>query len=274
MTQDNRKTTMELLSPAGSFEALEAAVCAGADAVYLGATAFSARASAANFDEATLPKAVSYAHMAGVKVLVTVNTMLFPRELEDAVALALRLRDAGADGLIVQDMGLAQELTHRLPEVPLHASTQATVHNLPGILEMQRRGFERVVLARELSLKQLEYLCEKTPVELEVFTHGALCVSCSGACLMSSMIGGRSGNRGRCAQPCRLPYQLLADQESVASGHMISPRDLMTLPFLGELHRLGVSSLKIEGRLKRPEYVTLTTRAYRRAIDALNELGH
>lgn len=266
---------MELLSPAGSFEALQAAVCAGADAVYLGATAFSARASAANFDEAAMPRAISYAHLAGVKVLVTVNTLIFPREMDDAIALALRLRDAGADGLIVQDLGLAQVLRSRLgPDVPLHASTQATVHNLPGVLEMARRGFRRVVLARELSLEDLAPLCRESPVELEVFAHGALCVSCSGACLMSSMIGGRSGNRGRCAQPCRLPYRLLCGGEEAAQGALLSPRDLMTLPFLGELRRLGVASLKIEGRLKRPEYVTLTTRAYRRALDALEELGH
>ena len=266
---------MELLSPAGSFEALQAAVCAGADAVYLGATAFSARASAANFDDETLPRAVSYAHMAGVKVLVTVNTLIFPREMDDAVALVQRLRDAGADGLIVQDLGLAEALCARLgPDVPLHASTQATVHNLPGIQEMARRGFRRVVLARELSLKELAPLCRESPVELEVFAHGALCVSCSGACLMSSMIGGRSGNRGRCAQPCRLPYRLLCGGRDEAQGTLLSPRDLMTLPFLGELRQLGVASLKIEGRLKRPEYVTLTTRAYRRALDAREELGH
>ncbi len=266
---------MELLSPAGSFEALQAAVCAGADAVYLGATAFSARASAANFDETAMPKAISYAHMAGVKVLVTVNTLIFPREMEQAVDLVMRLRDAGADGLIVQDLGLAETLRSCLgPDVPLHASTQATVHNLPGVLEMARRGFRRVVLARELSLEDLAPLCRESPVELEVFAHGALCVSCSGACLMSSMIGGRSGNRGRCAQPCRLPYRLLSDGEETAQGTLLSPRDLMTLPFLGELRRLGVASLKIEGRLKRPEYVTLTTRAYRRALDALEELGY
>ncbi|MFR1758719.1 MAG: peptidase U32 family protein, partial [Christensenellaceae bacterium] len=197
---------MELLSPAGSFEALQAAVCAGADAVYLGATAFSARASAANFDDGTLPRAVSYAHMSGVKVLVTVNTLIFPREMDDAVALVQRLRDAGADGLIVQDLGLAEALRARLgPDVPLHASTQATVHNLPGIQEMARRGFRRVVLARELSLKELAPLCRESPVELEVFAHGALCVSCSGACLMSSMIGGRSGNPRRSPQPTRQP---------------------------------------------------------------------
>lgn len=225
---------MELLSPAGSFEALQAAVCAGADAVYLGATAFSARASAANFDEAAMPRAISYAHLAGVKVLVTVNTLIFPREMDDAIALALRLRDAGADGLIVQDLGLAQVLRSRLgPDVPLHASTQATVHNLPGVLEMARRGFRRVVLARELSLEDLAPLCQESPVELEVFAHGALCVSCSGACLMSSMIGGRSGNRGRCAQPCRLPYRLLCGGEEAAAGCSALPAGSDDLALFG-----------------------------------------
>jgi putative protease len=266
---------MELLSPAGSLEALQAAVCAGADAVYLGATAFSARAGAANFDEEALPKAVRYAHLAHVKVLVTVNTLMLPGELEQAITLVLRLRDAGADGLIVQDLGLARELSRRLGgDVPLHASTQATIHNLPGVLEMADRGFDRVVLARELSLEDIAAIRRESPIELEAFAHGALCVSCSGACLMSSMIGGRSGNRGRCAQPCRLPYTLTRQGQPIAEGSLLSPKDLMTLPFLAGLKAAGVASLKIEGRLKRPEYVTLTTRAYRRALDAVESLGH
>ena len=265
---------MELLCPAGSFEALKAAVCSGADAVYLGATQFSARASAANFDKETLPQAIRYAHLANVKVLVTVNTLIFPEEMEEALSLVAWLRDIGADGLIVQDLGLARNIGQRLGDAPLYASTQTTVHNLPGVTEMARQGFKRVVLARELSLTDIAHIRRHSDMELEVFAHGALCISCSGACLMSSMIGGRSGNRGRCAQPCRLPYELTVGETAVGQGTLLSPKDLMTLPFLAELASIGVDSLKIEGRLKRPEYVTITTRIYRQALEAIDQLGH
>lgn len=263
----------ELLAPAGSWEALEAAVAAGADAVYLGGRGFNARASASNFDAEGLPRAVDFCHLRGVKVLVTVNTLIREEELEPALQLVEEFRQAGADGLIVQDLGLARAIAQTWPDAPLHASTQMTIHNVQGAQALCQMGFRRVVLARELSLSDIQAVVQATPLEVECFAHGALCVSVSGKCLMSSLIGGRSGNRGRCAQPCRLPYSLLRGQETVAEGYLLSPKDLCTLPQLAQLVQTGVSSLKLEGRLKRPEYVSVVTGVYRRALDAIAEHG-
>ena len=263
----------ELLAPVGSQEALTAAVQNGADAVYMGGKLFSARQYANNFDQDELRRAVDYVHTRGVRVYITVNTLIADTEMSEALEYLRYLNDNGVDGIIVQDLGLAGAAHELLPQLPLHASTQMTVHNSGGVEILKDHGFKRVVLARELSLREISEINNKTGVELEVFIHGALCVSYSGQCLMSSMIGGRSGNRGRCAQPCRMEYtlvnekgQTLADPDRVGR-HLLSPRDLNMLRYIPELVGAGVSSLKIEGRMKRPEYVATVTRIYREALD-------
>ena len=259
----------ELLAPAGSEAALYAAVQSGADAVYVGGSRFSARASANNFDEAAMQKAVEYCHLRGVKLYVTQNTLIKQSELEDAVAYACFLYKIGVDGLIVQDLGLARVLHAQLPDFPLHASTQMTVHNLAGVRRLESIGFCRVVLARELSEKQIAYIAKHCKAELEVFVHGALCFCYSGQCLLSSVLGGRSGNRGRCAQPCRLPYTLHApDGKKIRSGYLMSPKDLALIDDLRALRDMGVASLKIEGRLKKPAYVATVTERYRNKLDS------
>lgn len=197
---------MEILSPAGSPEALRAAVLSGADAVYFGASSFNARMNAVNFTDDILPQQVRYCHERGVACHAVLNTLVTQREMPAALRTAELLISSGVDALIVQDQGLAREIRRR-SDIPLHASTQMTVHNLDGILYAQQAGFDRVVLSREVSRKELEYMAARSPLELEVFAHGALCMCYSGQCYMSSLIGGRSGNRGECAQPCRLPYR-------------------------------------------------------------------
>lgn len=263
----------ELLAPAGSWESLVAAVENGADAVYLGGKNFSARQSAGNFDNLEMARAVEYAHVRGVKVYVTVNTILDDRELPEAARFLHFLQQTGADAAIVQDLGLVRLAGQVVPELPLHASTQMTVHNLPGVLFLKEAGINRVVLARELSLAAVENIIRRAGVAIEVFMHGALCVCYSGQCLMSSLIGGRSGNRGRCAQPCRLQYVLvdrhgaaLADPRQVGK-YLLSPRDLNLSEHVPDLIRAGISSFKIEGRMKRPEYVATVVRVYRDLID-------
>lgn len=243
---------MEILSPAGSPEALKAAVLSGADAVYFGMSSFNARRNAVNFSEDSLKESIEYCHQRGVSCHAVLNTLISQRELPQALATAERLVLAGVDALIVQDVGLAAELKKRT-DVPLHASTQLTVHNLDGILFAQQMGFDRVVLSREVSRKELEYMAVRSPLELEVFGHGALCMCYSGQCYMSSLIGNRSGNRGECAQPCRLPYQ---------GGYRLSLKDLCLLKHYNELEAMGIASLKIEGRMKSPEYVSAITAAY------------
>ncbi len=243
---------MEILSPAGSPEALRAAVLSGADAVYFGASSFNARMNASNFTDDVLQENIRYCHERGVLCHATLNTLISQRELPSALATAEKLVRAGIDALIVQDIGLAAELKKRT-DVPLHASTQLTVHNLDGILFAQQMGFDRVVLSREVSRKELEYMVARSPLELEIFGHGALCMCYSGQCYMSSLIGGRSGNRGECAQPCRLPYQ---------GGYRLSLKDLCLLKYYNELEAMGIASLKIEGRMKSPEYVSAITAAY------------
>ncbi len=256
---------MELLAPAGDFDALRAAVQSGADAVYLGAGAFNARRNAGNFDGDALNGAVAYCHARGVKVHVTLNTLVREDEFGALLAAARDVYLSGADAVIVQDLGVARALKQIAPEIQLHASTQMAVHNRQGVRFLAEQGFHRAVLARELTFEEMAK-CAAEGIEIEAFVHGALCVACSGQCLMSSFIGGRSGNRGLCAQPCRLPWRL-----DGASGCLLSTRDLCGIGDLARLRDAGVASLKIEGRLKRAEYVAVTVAAYRRALDALNE---
>ena len=263
---------VELLAPAGSREALVAAVENGADAVYLAGNRFGARAYAENFDDAAMREAIRYAHLRGVAVHVTVNTAVDDTELS-ALADDLRfLEEAGADAVLVQDLGVARLAREVAPGLPLHASTQMTVHNLAGVRALEALGFSRVVLSREMTLDEIRKICAESRAEIEVFAHGALCVCYSGQCLMSSMIGGRSGNRGRCAQPCRLPYALVNENGEDAAGgaagkYLLSPRDLKTIDLLPALIGAGVASLKLEGRMKRPEYVAVAVSAYRGAMD-------
>ena len=265
---------VELLAPAGSIESLVAAVENGANAVYLAGNMFGARAYASNFDEDGLREAVKFAHQRNVRVHVTVNTVVDDEEFP-ALAEYLRfLYNIGVDAVLVQDLGVAKLAKKVAPKLPLHASTQMTVHNLAGVLALEELGFERVVLSREVTLKDIEYICANCQVEIETFVHGALCVCYSGQCLMSSMIGGRSGNRGRCAQPCRLNYKLVDENnqdllQDKAGQYLLSPRDLKTIDLLPQLIKAGVSSLKIEGRMKKPEYVAVVVRTYREAIDAV-----
>ncbi len=254
---------LELLSPAGERDSLTAAVQNGADAVYLGGNAFSARRYAGNFDNAALREALDYCHIRGVKAYVAVNTLLLDRELQDALTYAAYLYEARADALIVQDLGLVRMLQKELPELTLHASTQMAIHEENGLNMAHALGMTRVVLARELSLARIRALSANSPVELECFAHGALCTSVSGACLFSSLAGGRSGNRGACAQPCRKPYSLDEGKPS----YPLSLSDLSMLFHVEELAQAGVTCIKLEGRMKRAEYVAAITRAYRMAID-------
>lgn len=268
------KLMVELLAPVGSREALVAAVESGADAVYLAGKMFGARASAPNFNDEELADAVEFAHLRSVLVYVTVNTLVDNIEIPSLSIYLQYLYNIGVDAIIVQDIGVFEIARQIIPGMPIHASTQMTVHNLEGVQFLTELGFARVVVSRELSMDDISYICKNTDTEIEAFVHGALCISYSGQCLMSSMIGGRSGNRGRCAQPCRLPYTLVDEQgndllvESDAGEYLLSPKDLNTLELLPELIHAGVTSFKIEGRMKRPEYVAVAVDTYRRAIDA------
>ena len=258
---------VELLSPVGDFECLKAAVQNGANSVYLGADNFSARAFASNFNINELEKAIQYAKIRGVKTHLTLNTLVTDTEFESAMNIAKKAYEFGIDAIIVQDFGLAMALMRAFPDLPIHASTQMTVHNLNGALKLQELGFKRVVLARELSVNEIAYICKNTNIEIETFIHGALCISYSGQCLFSSMLGGRSGNRGKCAGPCRLPFELLENNKTINSGYLLSTRDLCGLEFIPNLIEAGVKSFKIEGRMKSPEYVATVTRIYRKYID-------
>ena len=258
---------IELLSPVGDFDCLKSAVQNGADAVYFGANSFSARAFASNFDDNTLEQAINYAKIRGVKTNLTLNTLIKNDELKNAISIAKKAYEYGIDAIIVQDLGLARYLIKNFPGLAVHASTQMSVHNLDGVIALQKMGFSRVVLSRELSLEEIEYICKNSNIEIEVFVHGALCISYSGQCLFSSMVGGRSGNRGKCAQPCRLPYELFENEKTIDKGYLLSPKDLCGLEFLPQLVKDGVTSLKIEGRMKTPEYVATVTRIYRKYLD-------
>ena len=255
---------MELLAPAGSMEALRAAVCNGADAVYLGADTFNARMNARNFSAADLQEAVVYCHVRGVKVHLTLNTLVLDREMPRAAELIRLAASCGVDAFIVQDLGMVLLCRQLAPDVPIHASTQMSIHSLEGVLEAAALGCSRVVLARELPAEEIAHICKKSPVEIEVFVHGALCMCYSGQCYLSSVIGRRSGNRGQCAQPCRLPYGYGRFE---STRYPLSLKDNCLAGELDELRRMGVASIKIEGRMKRPEYVAIVTRAYRTVLN-------
>lgn len=271
------KLTPELLAPAGSPAMLHAAIDAGADAVYLGMGEFNARRNADNFDIDMLTEACDYAHLRGARIYVAMNTIILPKELKDAVSLAKKCHYAGADAFIIQDLGLLAAIKRALPAARIHASTQMNIHSESGIYALAELGVARITLARELSLGEIAHLCAvaaESSIEIETFAHGALCVCYSGQCLMSSMIGGRSANRGLCAQACRLPYELVnsanPDQKAKSPGpHLLSPKDLCTIDRIAEMAEAGVRSLKIEGRMKSPEYVHEVVAVYREALDAL-----
>ena len=254
---------IELLAPAGSMDALRAAVQNGANAVYLGCGTFNARQSAKNFTPQALAEAVKYCHIRGVAVHLTLNTLVSDRECDDVCALIRHAATVGVDAFIVQDLGVVQLCRRIAPSVPIHGSTQMTVHSLPGVLLCAAWGIKRVVLSRELSREEIRYICENSPIEIEVFAHGALCMSYSGQCYLSSAIGGRSGNRGRCAQPCRQCYGYSRRE----NRYPLSLKDNCLVAYLQELQDMGVASLKLEGRMKRPEYVAAVTDVYRHALD-------
>ena len=261
---------IELLAPVGDFECLKAAIQNGADAVYLGASDFSARASAKNFSLDELETAINYAALRNVKVHLALNTLIKNDEFDFVLNIAKKAYEFGIDAIIVQDYGLACTLLKFLPDLPIHASTQMTIHNLEGAKTVEKLGFSRAVLSRELSISEIEYIRNNCNIELEVFIHGALCISYSGQCLMSSMIGARSGNRGKCAQACRLPYELVCMDSKIHTldkGFLLSPKDLCGLDFIPKLFNIGINSLKIEGRMKTPQYVATVTRIYRKYLD-------
>lgn len=253
----------ELLSPAGNMESLFAAIENGADAVYFGLKDFSARASALNFSLDDAGKAIASARKKYVKVYIAFNTLIKTIELERAVDLLTALEEIQPDAIIIQDLGLLYLIQSQFPQFTLHASTQMAIHNLAGVKQMEQLGFKRVVLARELSVAEIKHISANTSIEIEVFVHGALCYSYSGLCFFSSIIGGRSGNRGKCAQPCRMDYHSGTGEK----GHFFSMKDLTALSGINDLAAAGADSLKIEGRMKSPEYVAVTTNAYRKAID-------
>ena len=260
---------MELLAPAGSPECLKIAVKCGANAVYLGGTSFNARASASNFDKQQLQEAFDYCHTHDVKAYVTLNTLLYDNELLTAYHDACEMASMGADAFIVQDIGLLSLLKNNT-NFELHASTQMSIHNKQGVIAAMEMGCKRIVLARETPLKDIIEIKRATDAELEIFVHGALCMGFSGQCLFSSLAGGRSGNRGKCAQACRLPYQIIQNEAVLHKGYLLSPKDLCTIEYLKQICKANVDSLKIEGRLKRPEYVGVVTRQYREALDAID----
>lgn len=242
----SNKALPELLAPAGHIDSLTAAVSAGADAVYFGVGAYNARMNAKNFDSEDLKSALSLCHAHGVKAHVTLNTQLYDREVGNALRTVEELYDAGVDALIVADLGMAELIHKYFPDFELHASTQASGHSIRDAEYFASLGFSRIVVARETSYENIAKICKESPIDVEMFIHGANCVSFSGQCLMSSLIGGRSGNRGQCAQPCRLGYN---------GSYPLSPKDLCLAGHIKEIMDLGVSSLKIEGRMKSPDYV-------------------
>ena len=255
---------MELLSPAGGLDSLIAAVQTGADAVYMGFGAFNARRSAKNFTDEEFASAVAYCHLRGVRVFLTLNTLLTDRELEQAAESLRKASDMGVDAVLVQDWGLLTLAREIVPDVPLHASTQMSLFTLGGANEAAALGLERVVLARELARDEIREICAGCPAEIEVFAHGALCICYSGQCEMSAVVGERSGNRGACAQPCRLPYGV---NGPCRGGHPLSLKDANLSAYLAEMEAMGVACLKLEGRMKRPEYVAVVTGIYRRLLD-------
>lgn len=269
------KQTIELLAPAGSYEGLVAAVNAGADAVYIGGMKFGARAYADNPDCDLLLQGIRYAHLHGSKVYMTINTLLKERELKKELYDYLKVYyEGGLDAVIVQDLGVFQFVREYFPDLPVHASTQMTITGVEGARFLQENGANRVVLARELSIEEVKEICDKVPVEIECFVHGAICYCYSGQCLFSSFLGGRSGNRGRCAQPCRLPYEAFEDKQPLGKKkerYPLSLKDMMTIEYIPELVEAGITSFKIEGRMKRPEYAAGVVEIYRKYIDLYRE---
>lgn len=263
----------ELLAPAGSFETLKAVIEAGCDAVYLGGYQFGARSYAHNFSNEEIKKAIQYAHLYGVRVFVTVNTIIYEEEIEECMQYIDFLHKNNVDAILIQDIGLLDLVRKTYPNLEVHASTQMHIHNLEGVQLMQELGVKRVVLARETPLELIKQIKENTQIELEVFVHGALCFSYSGQCLISSLIGRRSGNRGTCAGSCRQKYTLMEKNHVVKDGYILSMKDLNTLDNLENLLKIGVSSLKIEGRTKRVEYAYWIVKLYRKAIDSYYEKG-
>ena len=258
---------IEILAPAGSMESLYAAINKGADAVYLGGNKFSARAYASNFDNENMKKAIDYAHSYGVKIYVTLNTILKENEIDEAVRYVGYLYEIGADALIIQDLGLFKRIKEEYNDLEIHASTQMTIHNGEAAIYFKEKGFHRVVLSREMSLDEIKHISKELMIETEMFVHGAICISYSGQCLMSSIIGGRSGNRGRCAQPCRMEYTLQGEKSGEQRGYLLSPKDMCTIEDVKDIIDTGTFSLKIEGRMKRPEYVAGVVDNYRKAVD-------
>ncbi|MBF7095784.1 U32 family peptidase [Alkalibacter mobilis] len=263
----------EILAPAGTLDALKAAVYAGADGVYIGAKEFNARQRGQNFDENEIRESVKLCHMFGVKLYVAINIALKDNEIKGAIDLAGFLYNENVDGLIVQDLGLFKLLKKNYPDFKIHSSTQMFIHELEGVKLLEEMGFFRIVLARELTLEEIKYIKENSKAEIKIFSHGAICISYSGQCYMSSMIGNRSGNRGRCAQPCRKEYKLLNLQgKELAKGRLISPMDLNTLEIIDRIIDTGIDSIKIEGRLKNPDYVHTVVKAYRQAVHESGEV--
>jgi len=265
----------ELLAPVGNKEALVAAISAGCDAVYLSGKKYGARAFAYNFSNDELVDAIKYCHLYGVKVYVTVNTIIYENEVDDFINYVDFLHINNVDAVIMQDIGMIDLVRKVYPNLEIHVSTQVNIHNLDGVKFFEDLGINRVVLGRETSIDTIKNIKENSNMELEVFIHGALCISYSGQCLMSSLIGGRSGNRGMCAGCCRLPYDLISNGKKVNHDkYLLSTKDLMVLDNLGDLISIGVDSFKIEGRMKRPEYVYLVVSLYRKAIDSYFEYGY
>ena len=265
---------VELLSPAGNMESLKAAILAGCDAVYLGGKLFGARAFSNNFNDKELIEAINYAHIYGVKVYVTVNTLIYEREVDNFMKYVDFLYRNNVDALIIQDIGMMDLIRKTYPTLELHASTQMHIHNLEGVKLVEKLGLKRAVLARETDIDTIKYIKDNTKIELEIFIHGALCISYSGQCLMSSLIGNRSGNRGSCAGSCRQKYNLVSNGHKVNDDeYLLSAKDLCSLEYINELIEIGVDSLKIEGRMKSPEYVYMVTKIYREAIDSYYKTG-
>lgn len=260
-------SNIELLSPAGDFECLVSAVQNGANAVYFGLDKFNARVNGRNFESEELIKAIKYAKLRNVKTHLTLNILIKNKEFEEALKLVEFAYNSGIDAIIVQDLGLAKKIMELFPNLEVHSSTQMTIYNLDGAKEIEKLGYSRCVLARELSIEEIKNICKNINIEIEVFIHGALCICYSGQCLMSSLIGGRSGNRGKCAGTCRLPYSLLKDGQDQEKGYLLSSKDVCTLDILPELIEAGVKSFKIEGRMKSKEYVGIVTSIYRKYID-------
>lgn len=258
----------ELLAPAGNMESLKAAIEAGADAIYLGGHMFGARSFAGNFSNEEIKEAVIYAHLYGVKIYVTVNTLIYEDEVETFMSYVDFLYQSDVDAVIIQDLGMLDLIRQTFPLLEVHASTQMHLHNLEGVKLVEELGVKRAVLARETDIDLVKEIKKSTNIEIEIFVHGALCISYSGQCLMSSLIGGRSGNRGSCAGSCRQKYDLIANGKKVnKDSYLLSTKDLNTLDYLGDLIDIGVESFKIEGRMKRPEYVYTVVKLYRKAID-------